>query len=81
MPALAFKRLIVQVLEHIGFDNLQLVEEAILFTDHSYVLDNLTPDTPYFAQIIAYDSAGNASDPVGLTFTTLAAGVLTPRGY
>ena len=62
----------------LGFDNLQLVEEAILFTDHSYVLDNLTPETPYFAQIIAYDSAGNASDPVGLTFTTLAAGVLTP---
>jgi hypothetical protein len=61
-----------------ALDNLVLTEEAALVTDHSFILDNLTPDTPYFAQITAYDIDGNASDPVPLTFNTLAAGLFTP---
>ncbi len=60
----------------LGFDNIKLVEGTVSLTDHSYVLNNLTPDTPYFAQIIAYDNADNVSDPVSLTFTTLFQGSL-----
>jgi hypothetical protein len=54
-----------------ALDNIMVVEPAAVSTDHSIVIDNLIPDTPYFAQIIANDINNNASVPENISFTSL----------
>ena len=47
-------------------------EDAVLKTDHSIVLNNLSPVTEYHFQVNSSDSSGNVSTSTDLTYTTEA---------